>query len=712
MELLAPVGTIEALRAAVFAGADAVYFGLGELNARAKSIDFGKDNVKVWIDFCHLFGVKVYITINVNIYDSELKEALELVKVAQDSKADALIVSDLGLIKKIRENYPEICIHVSTQTGIKNKYAAEFYSSLGVTRVVLAREASIKDIQSIKGVEKEVFVHGALCVSFSGNCLLSSYIGGKSGNRGQCRQPCRQCYKAFDNDGKLINEGYLLSTKDVCLDSYIEELTSAGVDCLKIEGRLKSPEYVFAVTNYYRKLLDKQKANKRDVIIAFNRGGFTEAYFKSKNVIFSKTASHIGLPIGKVIKSENKNGFCFATVNCKVTKGDGLKILRNGIEVGGSDVTSCKQIGNNYIIPVSKGVLAGDTVCLTKSEELSKAVAQKSRKLDVNFSLDFKNSIATLIATSEKTSVEVSFDGVSDYRNLSYDEVLAQLTKTGNTDFVLSSLSFSGDGYLPKSALNSLRNQALEKLRIAIINNYTVAICENNISNSPRNIPNKIVGKIVETDILKNFDDAVAVVYYPKIVSTKEYLKAVDFYKENDKRLYIKFPFLVDTDEQMEYIRFAADNKVGVYADNVSIVELARRFSVGFIAGIGLNIANKLTANEYDDADAVIESVEIKDKSLLGVHTYSYGRIPLMYYEHCPNEVISGVGCEGCKNKARDITYSHKGDFKLRGVITKKRCYYTMYSDKKINLSISNGKCYVNLILDDYCPTFNGLIGE
>lgn len=711
MELLAPAGTIEALVAAVNAGADAVYFGLGELNARAKSIDFSLSNLREWTDYCHLYGVKVYITLNVNVYDSELDRALELAHNSYEKGADALIVSDLGLITEIRRQYPFIPIHVSTQAGIKTVDGAEFYKKLGATRVVLSREASIEEIASIKGVEKEVFGHGALCVAFSGNCLLSCYIGGKSGNRGQCRQPCRQEYTVTDEGGNTLCKGYRLSAKDICLDKYLSELERVGVDCLKIEGRLKSPEYVYSVTRYYRELLDGLKPNKNDVLTAFARGGFTPAYFKARNVIYPKTASHIGREVGKVLSITRKNGFPYAIVNVPFNKGDGLKILRNGVEVGGSDVTSCIKTEKGYLIPVSNGVEKGDTLCLTRSEALSDKVRKAKKRIGVSFDLSI-GTPSILTASSGAVSVSVSGADAVDIRDLTYEEMFSQLSKTGNTDFKLDSLTFSGSGYLAKSALNQLRNNTLDVLKKAMIDAYSQEIALPTDLQPLKNSEH-IQGTIIETDKLID-GDYKALVYYPRYVSIQEYKKAVDFVKSSGKRLYIKLPVLLDRNTQIELVNFAKANDVGIYADNIGLVELMRQNSIAYIAGIGLNIVNSFTAKQFADADAIIASVELGGCTVDGTtHTFASGRIPLMHFEHCPNESVNGVGCKNCKNKGRTLYYNYGNNkFKLIGFVSDKRCYYSLYSDRVINLDFVKDNKYISFIGGDAPVRTDGIIGE
>lgn len=711
MEILSPAGKIESLKSAVYAGADAVYFGLGELNARAKSVDFGKDNLKEWVDFCHFYGVKVYVTLNVNIYDTELEKALGLAKVAYESKVDALIVSDTGLIHELRRTFPDFPIHVSTQAGVKNALGAEFFKKFGVTRVVLSRESNFSDIESIKGIEKEIFVHGALCVAFSGNCLLSCSIGGFSGNRGECRQPCRQLYSAFDIKGNKLKEGFLLSAKDTSLDSYVDELKKLQVDSLKIEGRLKSPEYAYSATKYFKDLTLGEKADKKDILVSFNRGGFTNAYFETKNVIYTKTASHIGLPVGKILKKDLRKGYSFATVDCQLQKGDGVKILRKGIEVGGSDVTSCIPNGLNWVIPISSGISVGDTVCLTRSAELSKKVESQKKLVPINFHLILKGKESKLIAKSGKSSIEFEIEEPMTERELTLNEVKNQFSKTGGTKFFANDITLKGQGYFPKSYLNSIRKEAIERLERKICDDYTplrISLYKKD-GYSVSKYCDKVSGSVVEVDNL-NFDTkkAKTFVYYPKFISINAYQKAVDFAKSNGLNLFIKFPTLIKEDELREYVEFAQKNNIGVYANNISVVQCARDLNVPYIAGLELNITNKVTEKVFSDSALTLASVEMGDMRLSQTsYVYAYGRVPLMTFEHCPNFVCSGFDCDRCIKKAQNLIYKHdKDSYLLRGVRAKHRCYYTLYSGKKLDMKINNNNKYMNLIEDGNISVF------
>ena len=253
MELLAPAGNFQCLKAAVACGANAVYLGMEKYGARASACNFNSENLLRAVEFAHLHGVKVYVTVNTIIKDGEMQDAIERAIEARNAGADAFIVQDIGFICELKKRAPDIVLHASTQMGISNAYGARFAEKLGITRVVAARETLCEDIRDIKdktGLEIEFFCHGALCVAYSGNCYYSSLVSGCSGNRGKCLQLCRKKYF------KGNDSGYFLSAKDICLVDKVAVLRDAGVDSLKIEGRMRTPEYVAETVSVYRKAID------------------------------------------------------------------------------------------------------------------------------------------------------------------------------------------------------------------------------------------------------------------------------------------------------------------------------------------------------------------------------------------------------------------------------------------------------------------------
>jgi putative protease len=282
-ELLLPCGDMDALLGAISAGADAVYFGMDIFNARIRANNFTLDNVSEAISLCHAHNIKVFVTLNIGIYEKEIPLLLEYVSRLWEAGADALIISDLGIISLVREKFPDFEIHASTQATVHNLDGVKKLSEMGASRVVLARELDKKNMAYIakgKTAELEAFVHGAHCMSVSGQCLMSYLLGGRSGNRGECAQPCRLPYSI------MKKQSYLLSLKDMSLSSHLTELSEMGIDSLKVEGRMKSEDYVYGVGKIYRRLLDSEKnANYDDLATLsalFSRQGFTDGYFERK----------------------------------------------------------------------------------------------------------------------------------------------------------------------------------------------------------------------------------------------------------------------------------------------------------------------------------------------------------------------------------------------------------------------------------------------
>ena len=294
-ELLAPAGDMLSLKAAVENGADAVYLGVKKLSARAYASNFSLDELEQVIDYAHLRGVKVYVTVNTLIKDAEFAEAARTLQSIAAYGADAVIVQDIGLLSFLREFLPELPVHASTQMTVHNTESVCSLEGLGVKRVVLARELSLEAIRSIRDhtqAELEVFIHGALCICYSGQCLFSSMIGGRSGNRGYCAQPCRKQYSLKKNGEEVNVKGnFLLSPKDLNTAEILPKIIEAGVSSLKIEGRMKRPEYVAGVVSIYRQLLDRYATDPAGYFVSeeelitleqlFNRG-FTHAYLSGK----------------------------------------------------------------------------------------------------------------------------------------------------------------------------------------------------------------------------------------------------------------------------------------------------------------------------------------------------------------------------------------------------------------------------------------------
>jgi putative protease len=322
IELLSPVGDFECLKSAVQNGADTVYFGANLFNARAFANNFDDKLLEKAINYAKLRGVKTNLTLNTLIKNHELADAINLAKKAYQFGIDAIIVQDLGLARYLIKHFPGLQVHGSTQMSVHNLEGVKELQKLGFSRVVLSRELNISEIDYIcknSNIETEVFIHGALCISYSGQCLFSSLVGGRSGNRGKCAQPCRLPYELLENDS-IINKGYLLSTRDLCGLEYLPKLVKAGVSCLKIEGRMKTPEYVATVTRIYRKYLDMALSNdnfviddndKQELLQVFNRGNFSCGHLSpdpNRELIYKNKSNNMGIYLGKISNFNNNKG--------------------------------------------------------------------------------------------------------------------------------------------------------------------------------------------------------------------------------------------------------------------------------------------------------------------------------------------------------------------------------------------------------------------
>ena len=337
IELLAPVGDFECLKAAVQNGADAVYLGASNFSARASAKNFDLTELEKAINYATLRNVRVYLALNTLIKNTELQEAINIAKSAYELGISAIIVQDYGLASILLKTFPDLPIHASTQMSIHNLEGANQIEKLGFKRAILAREISISEIEFISSnsnIELEVFVHGALCISYSGQCLLSSIIGVRSGNRGKCAQACRLPYELINSQNESIDKGYLLSPRDLYGLEFIPKLIDIGITSLKLEGRLKKPEYVATVTRIYRKYIDMALANKeyiisekdkKDLLQVFNRGGFSTGHLDNSpntNLIFKESPTNMGIYIGNVSNYNSNKGHITLNLNDTLAIGD------------------------------------------------------------------------------------------------------------------------------------------------------------------------------------------------------------------------------------------------------------------------------------------------------------------------------------------------------------------------------------------------------
>ena len=514
-ELLAPVGSMEHLKVAINAGASSVYLSGKNYGARKFAENFTLDEIGEAVNIAHMHNVKVYITVNTLIKEDELESVVDYLSKLYAIGVDAVLVQDLGLIELINEYLPNLKIHASTQLTCENQLKLNYLESKGVKRVVLPREMRKDEIKSLNtNMELEIFAHGALCYSYSGQCLMSSFKGGRSGNRGTCAQPCRQKYKI---EG-IKKQDYYLSPCDLSLFGQLKEISELNISCIKIEGRMRSKEYLAVVVSNYRKALNKLKSGKKleseEINLVFNRG-FSQGQFNNSSKR-SMRAGHIGLKIGKVISS-SKNQIAIRlndSIQSIPEKGDGLLIIKNnndyGLEISQNPIITTlnhfqkgknKQIKDlsrkNKVLIVKKVWqnkkstfnLNESAVYLTKRNSLSKKVKEietkgnsyVKSKLVLTFSI--KNKFPKLkgkLTLANRKEVECEVIGNAPFekpikKSVDRETIKKQLSKVDNYPFQIIQININYDGtlFIPISKINELRRNLFEKLEHEVISLYT-----------------------------------------------------------------------------------------------------------------------------------------------------------------------------------------------------------------------------------------------
>ncbi len=488
VELLAPAGNMENLKYAVMAGCDAVYLGLKKFGARAFSSNFSDSEFIEAVNYCHLYGVKVYVTLNTIIYDYEVEDFLKTVDFIHKNNVDAVLIQDLGMLDLVRKTYPNLEVHASTQMHIHNLDGVKILEKLGIKRAVLARETSIDTIKYIKensNIELEVFVHGALCVSYSGECLMSKFIGGRSGNRGECAGACRLSYDVVDCNNNILNKNkYPISTKDLNTIYYIDKLIESGVASLKIEGRMKSKEYVYMVVKLYRDTIDNYYktgrviVNENDLLKLkkiFNRE-YTKGFLFNINnneLINSYRPNHMGVNVGKVLNY--KNGYATILLTDHVSIGSGLRVLsKNNKDVGilvNEFYKNNKLVKDAYkddiiSIKVHDKVFKNDIVVITNDKSISNDIEDyiknNKRKVLISGKVSCKLGIITLEVSDGINKVVVSSNNVfkSINKSTTKEDISVKLNKLVNTVYKFNSLDINIDSnlFIPLKEINGLKN--------------------------------------------------------------------------------------------------------------------------------------------------------------------------------------------------------------------------------------------------------------
>lgn len=660
VELLSPAGNMLSLKAAVNSGANAVYLGTTKLNARMSAENFNEENIESSIKYAKLRNVKVYITLNTLVYNEEIEYLVNTANKLHSFGADAIIVQDFGVLNSLINN-TKINIHASTQMAIHNSDGAKFLEDLGVERVILSRETSIEKIKEIKAntnIELETFIHGALCSSFSGQCLISFLHGGRSGNRGTCAQPCRESYKGASTN-------YPLSTKDLMSLDVIPSLIDSKVSSLKIEGRMKRPEYVSVVTSVYRRAIDLAYEKKdipvekyrEELIKIFNRGGFSTGYLAGSTDIFGNDKpNHQGEYIGEVVDYK-KNKIYIKTKEI-LNVYDGLSFGKSGMEISdlyqnGRRVES--GTGNLSFSAILKDIDIGDKVYRTTDK------LQIERAREIIESDNFKHYIKakcivdkyiTLILYNDYYSVEYKSKNELEYaknKAATKEDILIQLKKTGGTVFSFESdedieIIIKGNYFIPIKEINEVRRNAVYLLESEI----TKAA---NRDKKEKNIITETTNKNIDTNmkvLISNDINIDREGYKYFFYSPKVYDDNIIELFNNKKFDGIVLPHIT-FDNDIDIIKNIVLPDMIVLCNNIGQLN-AFKNKCHIWASIGLNAINNSTVDFLYSlgCDVVISSIECRER-LKNTIAIKGGLIPIMHFVNCPK--MAAFGCENCKEK-------------------------------------------------------------
>lgn len=653
-ELLSPVGSMECLMAAINAGCDAVYFAGRNFGARMFASNFSDEDIIKAINICHLYGVKAYITVNTLIYDNEVERFLKYVDFIYKQGADAIIMQDIGMIDLVRKTYPNLVIHVSTQAHIHNLEGVKLMETLGVKRVVLARETPIELVNEIKknsNIEIEVFVHGALCMSYSGECLMSALIGSRSGNRGTCAQCCRQKYSLEVDNKIVLKDKYLLSTKDLNTLNYINKLVSANIDSLKIEGRMKSKEYVYLTTSIYRLALDNYKKygntkiTEEDFINLkkiFNRE-FTKGFlFNEDNDSYTNIyrPNHMGVKIGEVIDYKNNEAIIKLTDNLNIN--DGIRILSDS-DIGFivtkmyKDLKFIKSAIKSDIIRIKTPKVKIKSDVLKTSDYL--LINDLNKKMNINKKIKINGAINIRKNSPIKFSINDSSNSVcvvSDYiveesitSKITKEKVLNQINRFGDTIYVLENLNIKMDEdvFIPIQVLNDLRRKAV--LELNNLRMYKNKYIKSNYSISVKDYKRENLKTLLVNDydsFIKNYNK------YDLI-----YIDKLELYnKVNDNKCILKIPRVQEHLKDYNMKLLVGDLGSLYKYKNVDTdfsLNITNSYSVAYLHSIGVN---KITLSYELNYKQV--------KNLIECYKRRYNKKPNV-------EVITSARCEAmvCK---------------------------------------------------------------
>ncbi|CDB27867.1 putative uncharacterized protein [Firmicutes bacterium CAG:582] len=703
-ELLVPVGNMDSLKAAVMNGADAIYLGGKRFGARAFAGNFNDEEMISAIHFAHLYGVKIYVTVNTVVFESELEDVYNYCLFLHKTGVDALIVQDLGLMSLLKRRLPNLEIHASTQVHNVSESGLRILEDLNVKRVVFARELSLATIDSYKtSMEKEIFIHGALCVSYSGECLFSSVLLGRSGNRGECAQVCRLPYKLLENDEFVKTDSkYLLSTKELKTVSKFKEIMDSSVKSLKIEGRMKSPEYVACVTRLYRNLIDyyygkdclRVSKYEEDLKVIFNRQ-YTYGYlFNATNdeIINIHTSNHVGVHLGKVFKVTNK--YIYIKLDSQLNQGDGIRIneTNDGMIVNFLYDESLKLTSvckNSAVIDNKIKASVGDSVNKTSDITIiNKYRELPVRKVDIDVMFTHNENCATLEITDGINVVKKEADIVFPSKNISIkkEDIIKQLSKLGNTPFKIANISVGEfeSKFINIKDLNAIRRNAVEELIFIRENSKKEVIQRKDNEEMHKNsLEEKLTLSVLvrdEEQLLK------CLTYFDRIYVIDRNL--YNLYKDNPKIYYRGSRIYEKTNIK-----------------NTLATELGEIYDGAKISDYFLNITNHETLDylsKYVDINTL--SIELEDDNIerimkhnnYNVEMLLYSTFELMITKYCPVNKVANKDtvCTKCMKNEYKLVDRNGSKYPIK---TDVKNHLTHILDSKVTNNLEKLKYYYNL---------------
>ncbi|MGN0806170.1 MAG: U32 family peptidase [Candidatus Coproplasma sp.] len=660
IEILAPAGDEKSAYAAINAGADAIYLGLTAFSARSSAQNFDFDSLKKLISYATFFGVNIYVAMNTLVKESELESFIDTAVKVWNTGASAIIIQDLYLGAYLKREYPQMVLHLSTQAGICNEYGARYAKSLGFDRVILARETRISDIERIaKVIETEVFVQGALCTCFSGQCYLSSFAGGNSGNRGRCKQPCRKKYKI--NRRNFEEYAYRISLSDLSVGEDIQKLIDAGVASFKIEGRMRRPEYVSAAVSYYKTLLDgrESKAQLSALKRTYNRGNYTKglAFGQDKSLISSAVQGHIGEYVGTVFV---ENGKFIVRTSGRFSEGDGFKILRGGEELCGAYFSS--QVKGGIELKSSTRLKNGDKAFITTDTALNKRLLSgvRTRKIFVEVTINAGSAPQAMV--DGKTFIADFICEEAQSRPTTQEDIIKNFSKIDNYPFSVSFgvVATDNKSFIPVSKLNAFRRQVYAQFFEGESKSSNELIRKiKPLPKAEKPVKNGLTCVIAED--FKEVDADIAVLK-PDAYSGDLFDRVKDF--EGEKFLYLP-PFL--SGEDVEAIKGLITPFDGIYCGGNYAVELAKELNKKLFAGVGFNLSNSISVAGCPSAYIVLSKelsvAEAKPLARLNTFYLNGGDIKVMDLIYCPFSKT----CRDCdRKKLYTLTDENGREFPLR----------------------------------------------